>query len=292
MIRIAGLVVLYNPQNDVWGNINSYLSDIEVLFVVDNSENYNLPLIENLKRNDKIIYTNNFGNKGIAKALNIGAKQAIEAGFDWLLTMDQDSSATNGMVDKMREFLEIYVDSRFLAILSPNHYLQNGNPIKKTEFHIYKNYKIRYELMVMTSGNLLHLSLYKNIGLFEEKLFIDYVDHEYGLRLNKLGYKIITLLDANLNHKLGVLKRVNLFFLKFHCTNHNYIRRYYITRNQLYVYNKYKSHFPEFCREDLRHNFKEWIRIILGEQDKLRKICSIIKGIRDYRRGKYGSYNR
>ncbi len=38
MISIAGVVVLYNPDESVVNNIQSYIQDIEILFVVDNSE--------------------------------------------------------------------------------------------------------------------------------------------------------------------------------------------------------------------------------------------------------------
>lgn len=38
-IHLAGVVVLYHPDESVLQNIQSYLSDLDKLYVIDNSEN-------------------------------------------------------------------------------------------------------------------------------------------------------------------------------------------------------------------------------------------------------------
>lgn len=45
MHRYAGIVVLYNPKDEVVTNIDSYIEDIEQLYVLDNSTEYNQMLI-------------------------------------------------------------------------------------------------------------------------------------------------------------------------------------------------------------------------------------------------------
>ena len=47
----------------------------------------------------KIKYIKLHENKGIAYALNKGAKEAIAQGFDWLLTLDQDSQITKEIIE-------------------------------------------------------------------------------------------------------------------------------------------------------------------------------------------------
>jgi GT2 family glycosyltransferase len=45
----------------------------------------------------------------------------------------------------------------------------------------------------MSSGNLLNLAAFKQVGAYNESFFIDYVDHEYCLRLKKKRFSILTL---------------------------------------------------------------------------------------------------
>ena len=82
-MKLAGLVVLYNPKENIMDTINNYINEVDVLYLIDNSNSDN----SNLFRNEKIKYIPNKSNLGIAVALNMGAKKAIKDGYDWLLTM-------------------------------------------------------------------------------------------------------------------------------------------------------------------------------------------------------------
>ena len=48
MVRIAALVILYNPDKNILDNINSYINQVEKVFVVDNSEFSNKGLLNKL----------------------------------------------------------------------------------------------------------------------------------------------------------------------------------------------------------------------------------------------------
>ena len=84
---------------------------------------------------------------------------------------------------------------------------------------------------VMTSGNILYLASCLKVGGFIEKYLIDYVDHEYCLRLRKNGFSVKVMMNCILIHKLGNTEAKQILFHKISFTNHNYIRRYFITRN-------------------------------------------------------------
>ncbi|TEB40741.1 glycosyltransferase family 2 protein, partial [Flavobacterium circumlabens] len=79
-------------------------------------------------------------------------------------------------------------------------------------------------IIVMTSGNIVNLKIHEKIGGFEEKLFIDYVDIEYCLKLKKEGYSIANLPNVLLQHELGDSKRTSFLFVKAIVTNHSSIR--------------------------------------------------------------------
>ena len=278
--QIAGVVVLYNPDAEVISNIKSYSRSLARLYVVDNSEYVSEDIVLAIAE-DNIEYIPFRQNLGIAKALNTGAEKAISDGFKWLLTMDQDSAASNGMVEELLTTTHFYSENQ-IGIVSPQHIMPSTQQINTQDFE--------EATVVMTSGNLLNLDAYKKAGNFREDFFIDYVDHEFCLRLKLNGFKIIINNKAKLRHQLGQVKLYSLFWSTISSTNHNYIRRYYITRNRLATISSYRSKFPEYCSSELKTQFKEIIKLLLVEDDKLRKLKSIVRGYIDYKKNKLGKY--
>ncbi len=281
--KIAGAVILYNPLPNFVGNISRYLADIDRLYVIDNSERNFDNHASELSIFPKVFFVANKNNLGIARALNIAADQAIRDGYDFLLTMDQDSEVTPGMIKTMLDCLESG-DQSIIGMLSP--------------VQAYTSYQTKLVsrpceeiFTAMTSGSLLNLKTYLTAGPFLDKLFIDYVDHEYSMRLHLHGFKVIRANKAILNHKLGSVTEYRLFFKKFALGNHPAIRRYYITRNKFYLYNRYKEHFPEYFRPFFKYLIYEVLSILLYEDDKLAKLRMIVRGYSDYKKGIFGKYS-
>ena len=78
MQKVAAIVVLYNPENTVINNLNSYVYQVDKLYVIDNSDNVNNYLVKQIMSIKGVDYTWNKKNLGIAQALNLGARKAIE----------------------------------------------------------------------------------------------------------------------------------------------------------------------------------------------------------------------
>ena len=275
-MKIYGVVVLYNPDENVLNNIFSYIDDIDKLYVIDNSEVYNNNLIQKLQNDLKVQYIDNKGNRGIAYALNLGAKLAIDDNIDWLLTMDQDSGFDKGSLEKMITW-SIENQTETIGIISPMHSRGTQN-----------NYQRHLDLVTMTSGNLLNLEIFQKIEGFDEKLFIDSVDTEYCLRLNLNGYYMKRFKEIVLKHNLGDTERKKFLFFTFSVTKHNATRRYYITRNRLYVRKRYEEYFHWYFKYDIKRTLKDIIKILLAEDDKILKLKMIIQGYMDYKKGKFG----
>ncbi len=142
----------------------------------------------------------------------------------------------------------------------------------------------------MTSGKLLNLKVHRIVSGFEEKFFIDYVDHEYCLRLRKNHFKIIRNNEILLNHSLGTFE-VRIFFgKKIGISNHNYIRRYYIARNGLYTVKKYFSFDTPFCFKIIENIIYDFVRILLFEKEKYLKMKTVANGIYHFIINRYGKY--
>lgn len=286
MMKIAGVVVLYNPDENVKKNIDSYINNLDILYVVDNSPEPN----DNAKyyKGKKIKYISNHGNKGIAYALNVGAKEAIKEKSEWLLTMDQDSSFKDDSLSKMIGFLKELKTNNIMSSALNLKYDNLGviSALQRTRLNKDEKLKgIDYPLVVMTSGNIINLDTYKKVGGFKDWLFIDAVDFEFCLNIKKHKYDIIQYNEAELNHNLGYINEYNFLGKTVYVTNHSAIRRYYITRNRHYLYDLYNEDFLDYCSIELGRTKKELLKIILFEDNKWNKIKAIYKGYKDYKRG-------
>ncbi|WP_052746044.1 glycosyltransferase family 2 protein [Sulfurovum lithotrophicum] len=275
-MRVAAVVVLYNPADEIQENIDSYIDQVDTVYAVDNSDDKNESLINELKQTGKIVYVDNGGNKGIANALNVGANKATEDGYDFLLTMDQDSRVSEKMLSTMLECLGT-VDIPTLGILSPFH---------ASKIHtVSREHGCIEKKVVMTSGNLLSLKAYRKTGPFLEELFLDYVDNEYCLRLQRHGYRVIQVSEAILFHKLGELSLRQLFGKNIYCYNYPPVRYYYRARNVIAIHKKLEVAWGTEILRDM-------IKIFLYEKNKLQKFLYICYGMIDAIQGKMGKYDR
>ena len=276
-MNLCGVVVTFNPRQDVIDNINTYIDGLKKLYVIDNSVNDNSELFNS----KKIEYVANKKNMGIAYALNKGVSLAKEDKFEYILTMDQDGTFKENQLNEFIKEVEKNHDDS-IAIYSPLHKTKNDK--------LNENIK-EDSLVVMTSGNIININIWDKVKGFKEWLFIDGVDQEYCLNIRKNGYRIKIFKNIVLEHNLGKTINKKLLGHNFIVTNHNYARRYFITRNRLYINEMYKNDFPEFCNQELEFSKKEKLKIILFEKDKLRKLKYIRKAKKDFKNGIKGIPN-
>ena len=286
MCKVAAIIISYNPDNNLLDSINLLINQVEKIIIVDNGsesqKKKNINLIKDID-NKKIEVIFNEENLGIATALNIGVKEALNQGYNWILTMDQDSKASSNMVEKMLEVYNAIDESERKEILSifPNFVDERIQSIEEnSNMNSYE-----YVDADITSGNLLRAEVFDKVGFFDDSLFIDLVDTDFCMRLNEKNIKMIKVRDAILYHSLGESQSVKSIFGKFNTSNHSALRRYYMTRNRFYTWEKYKDLSSFTLNRDKKLFKKEFIKIILGEKDKINKIKMVFKGYKDYKKG-------
>lgn len=224
MNSVAAVIILYNPDKKVIENLESCRKQVDKLFVVDNSEGLEEARVRIDTRPDIEIFSHN-ENLGVATALNIAAKQALKDEFDYLLTLDQDTLIPEDLVSKLLFTIQ---SDKMAAIAAP--FYSNINydlkPLQKD---------LSSPLVVPTSANLLNLIAFREVGNFNDNLFIDYVDFEFCMRLKLKGYKILQNNSIVVKHSVGNLVKDNFLGFKFYTTNHPPLRLYYRTRNRFYL---------------------------------------------------------
>ena len=292
MNSVAAVIITYNVENDFKERINKLKGKVDEIIVVDNgSKAETINMLKELEKEVTVIYLED--NKGIASALNKGIKYSIEKGYNWILTLDHDSIITDNMIKNMLTCYEGLNNElkEKVAMLVPVHVeekeYKNGSNINEE-----KDSNSYIEVLTeITSGALTKAEIYKNVGMYDEKLFIDLVDHDYCLSLNKKGFKIIQVNNATLIHNLGESVKKSVLGLKMIPTNHSPLRRYYMSRNRHYIWDKYKEDFPSWVLTDKRRFITENLKIVLFEDNKIEKFKYIKKGIKDYRNNIFGKFN-
>ena len=286
MCKVAAIIVSYNPDNNLSDSVNLLINQVEKIIIVDNnSEEEKIQNIKSIKNIDKekIEIILNKENLGIATALNIGVKEAIKQGYKWILTMDQDSKASIDMIQRMFTVYNQINEEERKNILSifPNFVDERVQSIEENSNM--KTYE--YVDADITSGNLLKTEVFEKVGFFDDSLFIDLVDTDFCMRLNEKNIKMIKVRDAILYHSIGEGQRVKGIFGSFNTSNHSALRRYYMTRNRFYTWEKYK-HLNSFTLNRDKSLFKkEFVKIVLGEKDKVNKIKMVFRGYKDYKNG-------
>jgi rhamnosyltransferase len=284
---LAGCIVIYNPTISVIKNIESYIHALAVLYVIDNSVTINDDFATLLTAvSDKVIYLPQKDNIGIAAALNIGANAAIDAGYQWLLTMDQDSSF------KGNDFFYLWKTQ-----IKP---LTNIGLVAASYTDKYdrwqKNYSDHFNEMhfAITSGNIINLIAWQQVNGFEEKLFIDEVDHDYCLKLNQKRYKILITKQLFLKHAIGHLHRKTLDGThdEVEIKLHSPVRYYYMSRNVLYLCKKYIFTDFGFVIGRFYYLLKILIKIILRYPNKRVYLKFLFAGVKDFAGSNYYKYKK
>lgn len=290
---ICCVIVVYNIGEKLKECFESVYNQVNHVVLVDNGSNEEtLKVLDELSKKERVDVIYNNSNKGIAYALNEGAKFAENNNFSWLLTMDNDSKATKNMVSSMLNLFNSIEENEKESIVSLFPIRIDKAIYKNNEiFSDLKGKNYKYTKLDMTSGNLVKTEIFKTVGYFNEGLFIDSVDTDFCLRLVENEYKMIVAENSYLMHSLGNITKRKIIIKNITYTNHSALRRYYITRNRKYIWNKYKNIARYEIIRDKYWNFSEIIKIIFFEEDKLNKLKMIKKGIEDYKINKFGKYS-
>ena len=283
---LAGCVVLYNPDRSIIKNIASYLDFVNVLYVVDNSDNIDRDLINDLcLLSSTVIHLPQNKNIGIASALNLSARLAINEKYNWLLTMDQDSYFHGTEFFKIRAGIGLNDKAGLIAASYTLEYdrWQKEYSAEFNEIHF-----------AITSGNVINLKAWAAVGGFEDKLFIDEVDHDYCLKLRKNGYKIFISREIVMGHQIGELypNDLNGRAASKKRTLHRPVRYYYMSRNVLYLCRKYFFTDFKFVLARFYYLMKSLTKIILMYPDKLIYLRFFFAGIKDFALSKYDKYDK
>lgn len=283
-MNIAAAVILYYPDPQVVENILSYSSFVKTIYVIDNSETPSPQIAEAIQRRiPHSVYLSDGKNEGIGIRVNQACKKAIAAGFDYLLTMDQDSWFETRTINNYFRCFATYPTPEKVAMYGvqyehPSWSSDTCNPVEWSQ--------------LITSASIVNLALFDTIGGFDEQLFIDVVDFEYCYRSIVMGYQIIQFRNIHINHTLGSTRfsTTQQGQAKTERTMHAPIRLYYMVRNYLYIKHRYQQHFPKEIEQSRKAIVSRVKNSLLHSKKRLQAMKYVYRAIADYKKGKMGKY--
>ncbi len=280
--EVCAVLVTYFPSAESAKAIACLAPQVDKILIVDNGSSpdsfQNIqPIIEKLN----ITLIRNNKNIGIAAALNLGLQFAKREKYPWLVTMDQDSIPAESMIDEMLSIQQSFPAPKRIGLITPTHINLATSTRYDSRHSFAKSTSWRLLSTAMTSGNLVCVCAASEIGGFDNKLFIDYVDHDFCFRLRRSGHHIVEASNAILSHSLGNTTVHSIFWLRPRTTNHSTLRRYYITRNRIYIWQKNWKLDPLWILRDIRSFILESLFIILWESSKIKKFSAIVRGATD-----------
>lgn len=280
----ACIVILYYPTENIKSQIEVYINNFDKLYLYDNS-NIKSEWLNEFVKKENVIYLYSGVNKGISSALNDVVEAAYCDGYEYLVTMDQDSIFYENDIIRMKEkVIELQDGKTAIVTTNFNKMYWKGKqiiyskPVRKIE----NDTEVLYHI---TSGNFLYLPLVKELFPLDN-YFIAFVDYDLDFLLNRKGYRIIVVGECIISQQIGnKIKASKLLQMGF--TDMLPIRYYYLMRNNLYFSRKFRD-IPEAIKFARSRRYRYYLKLLLSEKCKITKIKMMYRGYKDFKKGMMG----
>ncbi len=298
MLNICAVVITKDPDPGLLDRMKELRESVEKIILVDNGSSH--PSLETITQLEVGSWTEviwNSENLGVATALNMGTRAAIEGGYEWILTLDQDSEPESDMVRELIRSYEKQISKSTIGMIAPR--IVDARVDREALF-LRASSKFLYERVrcekqdldhvatVITSGALINLACFTKVGGFREDLFIDYVDTDFCLRAKLLQYRILVSCRAKLKHQFGDRKEVRWGPVTLYPSFHSPERWYTISRNRIPMIKKFGLRFPFWLLYEFVASTYTFTRMLLTEDQKFKKVFACLKGSWDGLLGRLG----
>lgn len=284
-MSVVSIIVTYNPDSDFRSKLQNIVNQSEYTIIIDNCSKKNVKL--HTAGMDNVVIVQNSENVGIAAALNQGIAFAQAYGAEYVCMFDQDSEITPNFIQNLISGFEVIpnvgiVAANYTNPVSGRLGYEDGISVIESYFRIDH---------AITSGSMITMSIFSEVGLMRDELFIDYVDIEFCERL-KGKYIILATAQSIMMHPIGQAENHHFLGRKIAASNHSPLRRYYMARNCVHLIRENIRLNPNFAYISLKRLIKIIIMVSAFEEYKLKKIGAISYGMLDAIMGRMGKCTR
>lgn len=241
-----------------------------------------------------VLYESAPSNLGLAAAYNRAMNVAHVEGFDWLVTLDQDSDLPSMYLTRIAELAETLRSDPQVAAIVPQ-LIGDGKILSPLRFRLGAFpdwYPIGFTgtpnetVFAFNSGSVLRVSALRQSGGYDPRFQLDYSDTRLFCELAKHGKRVMIAGDLQLRHNFSMLDKQNRMSVERYSEllatetalwemEMNWLAGVERTIRLVgrYVKQVLKKDQPEFRRETLRALF---IRVFHGKQWRKRNWQQLI----------------
>ena len=289
-MRLVALVLSWNGREDTLACLES-LRGIETICVDNASSDGSAEAVA--ERFPEVELIRNEENLGFAGGNNVGLRQALERGADWVLLLNNDAVADPGLAQALEAAAAARPDAGVLACKvffadPPDVLWYAGMRLRPgIGWHRHDGYSRRDDGRFDTmrdvesaTGAAMAVSrtALERVGLLDEELFAYVEDVEWCLRIRRAGFGVVFVPGARVWHKVsaamgGAGSPTGL---------------YYDTRNTLAVLERHRP-LPPGLRA-LRRLVVVGSHLAQAARQPGRRVATgaVVAGWRDYRAGRMG----
>jgi GT2 family glycosyltransferase len=223
-----------------------------------------------------------------------GIRYAYKSGFEYVWLLDQDDVPFKNALENLLKISKRSNSVVFTStLINPSTHIVYPMPSKRRV-----DFNDPYDAeVVYFAGMLLHRNLIKKIGYPLRELTMDAGDWEYCLRCKKEDYKICVIPQSRIYHIGGEPKIVKMltmrtyyklkkdkiekFSSRYGFTRFDPPERYYTRIKNIILVMKLPYATSFFRKFSLRLFFKQFLKIVFYEDEKIEKINVFLHGIID-----------
>lgn len=288
MDKVFAVIVNYNQTETTKKCVESLLKEAPEIniFIVDNgSTNDSFIFLKEFSNIHNIEILRSEKNLGFGAGANIGVKEALLRGADFILILNNDIIFEHNFLEPLLK--EIKKGEKIGIVCPKIVFLNNGNKIwylgGKIDFlqlkvlHNFENKKNPFETDFASGcAMMVKKEVFERIGFFKEKYFMFFEDADFSFLAKKAGFKIITVPASKIYHKESLTIRKSP------------LKTYYLVRNGLLFG---RENYPPFLMPWLYYNF--FIRSVFNFGKSLfnpqsEEIKAVSEGLNDFIKKRWG----
>ncbi|MHC3376341.1 glycosyltransferase [Ligilactobacillus equi] len=201
------IVILYNKCIDD--------SDVLEFFKNRNDKNDNICIFDNSQKdygNRKVaeargwIYISKGKNVGISKAYNFSIRKIIEEfnAVEYFMMLDDDSSLNEEYLNYVTNYIQKHNFDIAVPIVESNNLILSPCNVNRfgriTQMNKVSNIS---QISAINNGMVIRKTVF-DVIMYNENLFVDYVDHDFCRKAREHSFKI-DILDYKLKHNMSVV---------------------------------------------------------------------------------------
>lgn len=253
MKELTIIIVTYNSKEAIDKCLNGIVSENFDILIVDNaSSDGGLEFLQQKYNDVRVI--NSGKNLGYGRAANIGFKAATT---EYALLMNPDVTTSK---EAILELLKTAKENKNSAICAPRTYKDRISKIENVDW-------------VSGAVMLFDMKKLKDIGLFDENIFLFYEETDICKRTKNLGYDIMLFNDIYFDHMVGKSSGFSekISYLKYW---HGAWSRFYFNKKHLSQANFFKKSLSYI----LKFILKYFMYMFLNNKEKKVKYKASING--------------